>query len=109
MFTGQQKGTVTIPILVRPGPGDSWRAPHSAHGWWLRDGAWVFLGLGEEQVPSVAPSVAGAGRGGAGDNTSVRPRLQLGELSFLRREEQILQQETPQTTSQNSDLLNHTA
>ena len=75
-----------------------------AGGWRLRDGAWVFLGLGEEQVPSVPPSVAGAG-----DNTSVRPRLQLGELSFLRREEQILQQETPQTTSQNSDLLNHTA
>ena len=37
---------------------------HMAGGWWLRDGAWVFLGLGEEQVPSVPPSVAGAGRGG---------------------------------------------
>ena len=37
----------------------------AAGGWWLRDGAWVFLGLEEEQVPSVAPSVAvpGAGRG----------------------------------------------
>ena len=38
-----------------------------AGGWWLRDGAWVFLGLEEEQVPSVAPSVAvpGALRGTA--------------------------------------------
>ena len=39
----------------------------AAGGWWLRDGAWVFLGLEEEQVPSVAPSSAG---GGAGDSTS---------------------------------------
>ena len=62
---------MTIPILVRPGgrrqPGELHTEHMAAAGWWLRDGAWVFLGLEEEQVPSVAPSVAvpGAGRGTA--------------------------------------------
>ena len=63
---------MTIPILVRPGgrrqPGELHTEHMAAGGWWLRrDGAWVFLGLEEEQVPSVAPSVAvpGAGRGTA--------------------------------------------